>query len=330
MIVTIVVYLVVAAIVVLLSNKLAYYVDLIDRNTDISGAFLGGVMLAAVTSLPELFTSLSSTIFLKQSDLVLGNILGSNIFNMAVFGGLILFSFKPFCNSQLSNSHKYTAIFVTLIYMIIAGYVFIGVSTQILTIEFVSFIIAGIYVYSIKAMSKDDTGSEDIEPDNEEPFEAKKILIKFAVLSIALVFASVLITFLTNTIAIKLNLGMTFAGALLLGVATSLPELSSSISLVKMGNFNATAGNILGSNLFNFFILVIADLSLISGSLYVMNKQATSLMFFGLLSSVMLTATFILKTTGEVSPQNKRRILFLLSGVVTVFSYFTFIALSVG
>lgn len=329
MIFTILAYLAMAAIVVLLSNKLAYYVDLLDRNTNMSGAFLGGVMLAAVTSLPELFTSLSSTVLLDQSDLVLGNILGSNIFNMAVLGALILFSFRKFCDSQLSVSHKYTAIFVTLIYVIIAIYVLMGFTSEIFTIDYLSFIIAALYIYSVKAMSSDDTGSEDAEPDDTN-FNIKSILFKFTLLSLALVAASVVITFLTNTIAIELNLGMTFAGALLLGVATSLPELASSISLVKMGNFNATAGNILGSNLFNFFILVIADISFLSGSLYTMNKEAKSLMFFGLISSIMLTATFILKTTGQVSPQNKRRIIFLLAGVITVFSYFTFIALSLG
>ncbi|MGL5439633.1 MAG: sodium:calcium antiporter [Filifactoraceae bacterium] len=329
MILTVILYLCMATIVVLLSNKLAYYVDLLDRNSNISGAFLGGVLLAAVTSLPELFTSLSSTIFLEDSDLVLGNILGSNIFNMAVLGTLILFSFKKFCDSQLSLSHKYTAIFVTLVYIIIASYILIGFNTEILTIEFLSFIIAGVYIYSVKTMSSDDTGSEDME-HNEKPIDIKKIIIKFTLLSLALVVASIIITFLTNTLAIKLNLGMTFAGALLLGVATSLPELSSSIALVKMGNFNATSGNILGSNLFNFFILVIADISFLSGSLYTMSPEAKSLMFFGLISSIMLTATFILKTTGQVSPKNRRRIIFLLSGVITVFSYLTFIALSVG
>ena len=45
-------YIVLAALVVVLSVKLADYVDLIDKKTDISGAFIGGVVLAAVTSLP--------------------------------------------------------------------------------------------------------------------------------------------------------------------------------------------------------------------------------------------------------------------------------------
>lgn len=58
--------------------------DIIDKRTSISGAFIGGVILAAITSLPELFTSISATALLGQPELVIGNILGSDIFNTAV------------------------------------------------------------------------------------------------------------------------------------------------------------------------------------------------------------------------------------------------------
>ena len=51
-----------------------------DRTTGLSGAFLGGVMLAAVTSIPELITSITAVAIVKQPDMVIGNILGSNLF----------------------------------------------------------------------------------------------------------------------------------------------------------------------------------------------------------------------------------------------------------
>ena len=61
-------YLVLAAGVVFSSNLAAKYVDILDKQTRLSGAFIGGVMLSAVTSLPELFTSISSTVFLHSRD----------------------------------------------------------------------------------------------------------------------------------------------------------------------------------------------------------------------------------------------------------------------
>ena len=71
------IYVLMAAGVVWFSSKAAVYVDMLEARTRLSGAFLGGVMLSAVTSLPELFTSLSTTILLNKPGMCLGNILGS-------------------------------------------------------------------------------------------------------------------------------------------------------------------------------------------------------------------------------------------------------------
>ena len=66
--VLIIIYVVLAGGLVFLSDKLGNYIDLLDKKTKISGAFLGGVLLAAVTSLPELFTSISATLFVHEKD----------------------------------------------------------------------------------------------------------------------------------------------------------------------------------------------------------------------------------------------------------------------
>ena len=51
-------YVVLAGSIIFLSIKLGNYVDMLDKKTKISGAFIGGILLAAITSLPELFTSI--------------------------------------------------------------------------------------------------------------------------------------------------------------------------------------------------------------------------------------------------------------------------------
>ena len=93
-------YLILAAIVMGFSILLSNYVDIIDKRTSISGAFIGGVVLAAITSLPELFTSVSATLLLGQPELVIGNILGSDIFNTAVLALLFLAFPKRFHQAQ--------------------------------------------------------------------------------------------------------------------------------------------------------------------------------------------------------------------------------------
>ena len=100
------IYAIIAAGVTFLSVKAADYVDLIDKKTSLSGAFIGGIMLSAVTSLPELFTSLSSTLLLDEPGLCIGNILGSNLFNLAALAMLIVVFSRAFAVAEIAHSHQ--------------------------------------------------------------------------------------------------------------------------------------------------------------------------------------------------------------------------------
>ena len=105
----------VAAVVVLLSVKASEYVDLLDKKTKLSGAFIGGVMLSAVTSLPELFTSLSATVFLDKPGLCIGNILGSDLFNVAALSVIILLFSRRFSKAKVARSHVFVNLYVCMI-----------------------------------------------------------------------------------------------------------------------------------------------------------------------------------------------------------------------
>lgn len=320
-----IIYLVIAAAVVLISVKLSEYVDLLDRTTDISGAFIGGVMLAAVTSLPELFTSIAATLFVNQPDLVIGNVLGSNLFNLAILGSLILFSLRKFSSSFLSESHRGTLLATLAMYALVSIALAAPSGMSILGLNPVSIAVFALYIFSVKKMSSDDSSAED---ENEEfvcHLTKNQIISRFALMSLLLVIASIALTFATDVIAEKLNLGMTFAGALLLGVATSLPELTSSISLVRFGNFNATTGNIVGSNLFNFSILFMADLFYQDGSIYTSNPQAESLIFFGAIAGVAGLTALYFKSASSMKARKVPGLVYSAVGAIPVISYILFI-----
>ena len=133
----------------------------------------------------------------------------------------------------------------------------------------------------------------------------KQIAVRFICYSIGLVTVSILLTTVTDQLAEELQLGATVAGAIFLGVATSLPELSASVNLVRIGNFNASFGNIVGSNLFNFIILCFADVLFTRGSIYVNEVQVMNLLcalviIYGkknralvLLASVAILASYV-------------------------------------
>ena len=121
---------------------------------------------------------------------------------------------------------------------------------------------------------------------------------------------------LTNEIADKISLTKTLAGAVLLGIATSVPELTITLRLFKLRNYNIAVGNIVGSNLFNFLILVVADCIAVNKDIYVMpGIEVIQLMICGVISTILFY--IMLKF------RNKKTLMICNLGIIT--SYLAFL-----
>ena len=215
-------YVILAIAVVLLAIRLSYYVDVMDRKTNLSGAFIGGVLLAAVTSLPELFTALTAVLALDQPQLVAGDILGSNIFNLCVIGALVLFFHKSYKSASLSKSHRTTLLYGLAMYALALCAILYPIEIEIGVLHFnvMSLVIFIGYGINVAFMKGDDSAQNENEDDC--PLSLRQVVVRFLLYSVALVSVSVLLTHVTDAIAKELQLGATVAGAIFLGVATSL------------------------------------------------------------------------------------------------------------
>lgn len=282
-------YLLIAAVVVFLSIKASEYVDLIDKKTSLSGAFIGGVLLSAVTSLPELFTSISATVLLDTPGLCIGNILGSDIFNLTILCVFILVAYKSFLQVKVAKSHIYVNIAVMAIYTVMVLNMTHILDFDILSVNITSIIIIALYFLGVKNMASENGTETAAEDECDSDLTVKQIVVRFVFVSIGIVASSIVITYVTDIIADRLNLGTGLAGALFLGIATSLPEMASTISLFKMRNYNIAIGNIVGSNLFNFIILGVADILYIGNGVYDYSDPKTvNLLICGAISTVLL------------------------------------------
>ena len=320
------IYAVLAVCVVFFSIKLANYVDLIDKKTDLSGAFIGGVILAAVTSLPELFTSISAVLFVKQPDLVMGNILGSNLFNMCIFGGAALIAAKSLCRSTIGSSHFKTTVITFIMFSIMLLPVVFKKDYTVVGISVYSIILLVLYACSIKFMAGDSAESEG--EDNSD-LTLKQIIIRFVIMAVLLVVASIFITIAADHLSEEFNLGKTVGGALFLGVATSLPELTSSIALIRKGNFNACAGNVMGSGVFNFCIISIADILYRGGSVYISKDKSSSyLNIFGLVATAAVGAILLMKIRKKDTENSGLKLFYRIGGLAILGCYAAFLVLS--
>lgn len=326
--VSLICYFIVAAIVVFLSIKLSDFVDLLDKKTRISGAFLGGILLAAVTSLPELFTSLTATLFISNNKLVVGNILGSDIFNITLFAIIYIVFFKKLADSKPSKTHLWSMLFIGLLYGSVAVAAFVFNFNNILWGWFnpISILITAIYVFSIIKTPKFEE-SESKETDSK--LTVNQIIFWFVVCSILLIGASIGITYLTDWVVNNFNMGATFGGALFLGVATSLPEMTATITLSRKRNFNAAYGNLLGSCVFNFIILALADLlSFNAGPLYNFDESSFFLLILGSVSILILLISLLIQFSKKFKYSKANHALFITFGLLLVGSYISYIVLS--
>lgn len=326
-------YLVLAAIVVFLAIKLSNYVDLLDKKTKLSGALLGGILLAAVTSLPELFTSLTGTVLLKNNQMVLGNIMGSDFFDIVIFGVVYLLFFKKLFEKRLGKVHYYTIFFTALMVVAVTIAAFVFHRNDWLIGGYfnpMSIVILVIYVISVWKTPK--TEEKEKEEDTSK-LTIKQIWILFAICSILLIAASILVTEVTEKVISKeegIDLGPTFGGSLFLGVATSLPEVTATIALCKKKNFDAAFGDIFGSCVFNIIILSIADALSFAADTHLYAPDTQSLMLIiGTAFVLIVSLLSIMFIRSKYFKNNvKSRVILYSFGFLLIASYIVYLILA--
>lgn len=321
-------YILTVAAVVWFSIAASRYIDMIDRTTRLSGAFLGGVLLSAVTSLPELFTSISATVLLDSPSLCIGNILGSNLFNSGMLAVVILFFLRRFAAARLSRSHIYVVVFLLLMYCAVAANMRGWISTDIilgnsdfpwLYVSVTSLLVIAFYAMSIRYLAADNGAVPSAEAHDDEhgaDLPLRSIVLRFTLASLGIIAASIVLTYITDDIAATYNLGSGLAGALFLGIATSLPEVTSTISLFRMHSFDIAFGNIAGSNVFNFFILALADLIYAGSGVYDFSDgKVVNLTLFGVAATLATIVMLRCRTTWGKA----------LCAIITIASYAAFL-----
>lgn len=274
-------FLVLAFLTIFLSVKLSYYGDALSKQTRLGSALIGGLLIASITSLPELVTSISA-VFINNPQLSFGDILGSNMFNIFVLSIYNISFFKKdfFCNTN--TKYKYECIVLLLEYLFIL--LRLGFVTTILLLVIY-------FLYIIKVLK---STNEEI---NIETKKVDKPLPKFIGYSMLLVLLSILLTFQADKIThIYPQVSSSVVGAILLGITTSLPEVVSTYALIKYNNFDMAISNMLGSNIFNFLILALSDFFVKNNHIYsYIDINSYSYLFGGIAVTSLLLIVILLK-----------------------------------
>jgi cation:H+ antiporter len=317
------VFFVLAYIIIMAGKKLSICGDKIGEEMGLEKSWVGIIMLASITSLPELITSASSTL-MGNPDMAISNIFGSNLFNIFIIFILDVFFIKNSFSSSVSMKNYLSAFFSILLTMIfLLGFIFEKIA--IFKISLISIILFLLYFVAIKLIYEFEHNYDFNDPDEINPedsivmsmVQAKK---GFVLSSLTVITTGIALTYVADRIATTpifgINLGESFVGVILLALATSLPELTVSIQAIRMGSFNMAAGNILGSNIFNITIVFVADLLYRKGSIF------ESLTEFHIISAVLSLVVLLVFMIGILFRKKKKKIDSWIIGAVYILAMY--------
>lgn len=272
-------FLIFAFLTIYLSIKLSIYADNLSKTSTISKAVIGGLLLAGVTALPELITCTSS-ILLKNPLLSLGNILGSNLFNIFITALLDIIFIKKIYTTKTTKTNYLTYLILIINYLVIYMFIQEKINITILNIGLPTIIIIILYFIYIKLLPKNK--EEEIQIDLKP---IKNIKGKLLITSILMIASSVLLTTFVNNIAQSHpSFSSGSIGAILLGITTSLPEVITFYTLISIDNYDLALQDIVGSNLFNLAILSFADIIYKTSPIYnIIDNNTTTILFLGLI-----------------------------------------------
>lgn len=219
-------------------------VDIANR-AGISTLVTGLTLVAFATSAPELAISVSSAIN-GNSDIAIGNVVGSNIANIGLIIGLCACILPLTVDKQLLKFDAPVMIFAAILVSVI--YLTAGQISRICGI--ILFLIMLVYTVSIIKISRKEIKEEEKKP----PVYPLYLAIIIIIASLGVLVGGAKIFLLSAVYFAKLfNLSDAVIGLTVVAVGTSLPELATSIVATCKGERDIAIGNVIGSNIFNIF-----------------------------------------------------------------------------
>lgn len=251
-------------LVVVAGVGLVRYADAIAAATGIGRLWTGAVLLAASTSLPELSTNVAA-VRMHAPDLAVGDVFGSSMANMLI---LALIDLIPPLRRVLQScaiDHALSGSLAIVLNAIAALCVLLAPTTAWFGVSPFSVLIVLVYLGGARVVFRHEPLAPAMRPpasiEKGAPMPIGRAMRGFGLLALAVLVAGPAFAWSAHALARASGLGDTLVGTLLVGLATSLPELVTSVAAVRMGAFDLAVGNLFGSNALNMVLFLPMDLA---------------------------------------------------------------------
>ncbi|MEW6245085.1 MAG: sodium:calcium antiporter [Nitrospirota bacterium] len=269
-----------AVAIVFAGTKLSQYGDRIAELTGLGRLWIGVLLMAAATSLPEVFTTMSAGL-LHAPDLAAGDLFGAGLSNMLTLGVIDLAYRRRRVWQQAAFEHTLVASLAMVLTGLAAFLVLLRADVEHAGIGFGSVLLLVMYVLGMRMIFR----QEDVkrrQREQEAVAEAAVLaedrhgkrrktlrwaLAGFFISALALLGAAPLLAGSAKEIAEGTGVSATFIGTSLVAITTSMPELVTALAAVRLGAFDLAVGNLFGSNAFNMAAFFFADAAFREGPL---------------------------------------------------------------
>ncbi len=250
-----------AAAVILFGIRLAVYGDALATLTGWGRLFVGSILVALATSLPELATNITAVSLVSPPNpgLAFGNVVGANMLNMFTFAAVALvFGGKIFLE-KVAPEQGYlvvTAIVLTGLALLFGA---MKLDIAAFKIGLTSLIILVVFVIGMYVVYK--TRPEGGSDEEEDPgMSLRKAWLMFSLVSGGVIVSGYFLGVSTDSIAEITGISSGTLGILLVSLVTTMPEASSTVAAARIGAFDLGVAGLYGSCAFNVTILFYADI----------------------------------------------------------------------
>ncbi len=254
----------------------------------IPGVVIGLTVVAMGTSAPELAVSVTAALT-GNNDIAVGNVIGSNIFNLMVVAGV--------CGIILPMAVDPGILNKDFIFCIVISGVLLAVMAFDLRISRADgLLLIGLFVYFIVKTVKKALKDRTEVQEGTKPLSPVKSLLYIAGGIGAVILGGDLVVDSASRIAVSFGLSQNLIALTIVAVGTSLPELVTSVVASRKGENGLALGNVIGSNIFN--MLMILGLSSVIHPILITTQSVYDLMVLIVFSAVVW---FVARSQKEIS-----------------------------
>jgi len=259
------VFLLSAAAVIAAGSRLSRDGDVIAEGTGLGGAWVGAILVAGATSLPELATDIYA-VRAGDVNLAVGDLFGSCMANMLILGVADLLHSRVQVFTRVAINQALVGVLaISLMTLAILG-IMAHVPATLLGVGWSAWAIGVGYVAGMRLMHL-NRGEPPFQSADEAEQAAvhsrrrnlRNAAVGFTLSALVILFAARYLASSASEIAGLLGLSSGFVGMVLVALTTSLPEVTVSIAAIRSGSYDLAVGNLLGSNCFNIAILFVLD-----------------------------------------------------------------------